>query len=159
MCFNVYGWSLQHCLSHYVHIYVKDHQTQNEKETLEKLVNTKSTLKNFLDDTELFDNRWLAENIWSNKKYPSVKNLITLYNRLGIPNIFKVLASVGHKDYKTPLNSFLSIRESIAHQGAGDVTYKDVKSYIDFINNLIYMFDKELYKHCCRVAGGVFWPR
>lgn len=132
---------------------------ENEKEILEKMVNSKQLLKKYVDDTELFDISWLAKNVWSNKKYPSVKNITILYNRLGIPNIFKVLSIIKHRDYKNPLNSFLSVRESIAHQGAGAVTFDDVKNHISFINELIYLFDKELYKHCCRVAGSVYWPR
>lgn len=93
------------------------------------------------------------------QKYPSIKNIMTLYNRIGIPNIFSVLSALKHRDYKNPLNSFLSVREAIAHQGAGAVTFNDVKNHIEFINELIYMFDKELYKNCCRVAGASFWPK
>lgn len=40
---------------------------ENEKETLEKLVNTKQILKKYVDDTEMFDINWLANNVWSNK--------------------------------------------------------------------------------------------
>lgn len=132
---------------------------ENEKEILEKLANSKQILKKYVDDTEQFDIGWLAKSVWSNKKYPSVKNTLTLYNRLGIPNIFNVLSSIKHKDYKNQLNSFLSVRESIVHQGAGAVTFEDVKNHIRFINELISLFDKELYKHCCRVAGSAYWPR
>ena len=131
----------------------------NEKETIDKLVKVKHTLKKYVDDTEPFDINWLAKNVWGNKKYPSVKNIITLYNRLGIPNIFQVLSVLKHKDYKTPLDSFLSVRESIAHQGAGAVTFVDVKKHIKLVNELIYLFDKELYKNCCRVAGAAYWPK
>lgn len=131
---------------------------ENEKETIEKLVKVKRSLKKYVDDTEQFDINWLAKNVWGNKKYPSIKNIVTLYNRLGIPNIFQVLAVRKHKDYKTLLDSFMSVRESIAHQGAGDVTFVDVQKHIKLINELIYLFDKELYKNCCRVAGAAYWP-
>lgn len=152
---RIYGL-LHNTAQHYrSFLYDKD----NEKDTLEKLVNAKQTLKKYVDDTERFDINWLAKNVWSNKKYPSVKNVMTLYNRLGIPNIFNVLAALKHRDYKNPLNSFLSVRESITHQGAGALTFNDVKNHIYFINELIYLFDKELYKNCCRVAGSVYWPK
>lgn len=131
----------------------------NEKDTLDKLVNAKHILKKYVDDNERFDISWLAKNVWSNKKYPSIQNIVTLYNRLGIHNIFNSLSETKHRDFKNPLNSFLSVRESIAHQGAGAVTFIDVKNHIEFVNELIYLFDKELYKHCCRIAGSAYWPR
>ncbi len=131
----------------------------SEKDIIEKLVKNKSVLKKYVDDTEPFDMSWLAKNIWSNKKYPSTKNITTLYNRLGISNIFGVLSLLKHKDYKVQLDSFLSVRESIAHAGAGAVTFDDVKAHIEFINELIYLLDKELFKHCCRVAGSAYWPK
>lgn len=131
----------------------------SEKNIIEKLSKNKDVLKKYVDDSELFDMSWLAKNVWSNKKYPSTKNIATLYNRLGINNIFGVLSALKHRDYKVQLDSFLSVRESIAHAGAGAVTYDDVKGHIKFINELIYLLDKELYKHCCQSAGSAFWPR
>ena len=130
-----------------------------EKDILEKLANNKGLLKKYVDDAELFDMHWFAKSVWNNKKYPSTKNVSILYNRLGISNIFDVLARLKHKDYKMQLESFLSIRESITHEGAGAVTYTDVKNHICFINELIYLLDKELYKHCCTIAGSVYWPK
>ena len=132
---------------------------EGEKEIIDKFARSKDVLKKYVDDTEPFDMSWLAANVWSNKKYPSTKNIETLYNRLGIPNIFRVLSAVKHKDYKTPLDSFLSVRESIAHAGAGAVTFDDVKKYIDFVNEFVHLLDRELYKHCCHAAGGDNWPR
>ena len=130
----------------------------NEKETIKKLVTNKDVLKKYLDDSESFNIPWLARCVWSDKKYPSVKNITTLYNRLGIVDVFGVLSRLKHKDYKMQLNSFLSVRESIAHVGAGAVTYNDIKNHVSHIDELIYLLDKELYKHSCRVAGSVFWP-
>ena len=131
----------------------------NEKKTIEKLVLKKSILKKCIDDNEHFDMDWLARNVWSNKKYPSTKNITTLYNRLGISNIFEELKKLKHKDYKMQLDSLLSIRESIAHVGAGAVTFYDVKKHVNFVKEFVYLLDKELYKHCCRVAGSAYWPK
>ena len=131
----------------------------SEKDIINKLVKNKQILKAYFDDSETFNINSLAKNVWSNKKYPSSKNIITLYNRLGISNIFGKLSSLRHKNYKVQLDSFLSVRESIAHAGAGAVTFDDVKDHIEFVNELIYMLDKELYKHCCKVSGASYWPK
>lgn len=131
----------------------------SEKDIINKLAKNKAVLKKYVDDFEPFDMSWLAKDVWSNKKYPSTKNISALYNRLGISNIFGLLSSLKHKDYRLQLDSFLSVRESIAHAGAGAVTYDDVYDHIKFVNELVYLFDKELYKHCCHVAGSAYWPR
>lgn len=132
---------------------------EGEKDIIKSLVKQKGLLKKYIDDVEVFDLSKFEVAILNKKKYPSTKNVEILYNRLGIPSIFNALSMMGHRDYKTQLDSFLSIRESIAHVGAGAVTFTDVKNQIAFLQEFIYLLDKELYKHCCRVAGAVYWPK
>lgn len=151
---KIYG--LLHGTEQYYKSFLFD--KDNEKETIKKLIKYKNVLKKYVDDSELFDIAWLAKNVWGDKKYPSVKNITILYHRLGITDVFEVLSRLKHKDYKTPLTSFMSIRESIAHVGAGAVTYTDIINHILLVNELIYLLDKELFKLCCRVAGSEFWP-
>lgn len=132
---------------------------EGEKDILKMLAKQKDAMKKYVDDAEAFDHKRFGMIVLGKKKYPSTKNLDALYNRLGIPNIFNVLSKIRHKDFKTQLDSFLSVRESIAHEGAGAVTYDDVKNHISFLNELIYLLDKELYKNCCRVSGSAYWPK
>jgi len=131
----------------------------SEKDIIDKLAKSKHVLKKYVDDTESFDISRLSKIVWSNKKYPSVKNVATLYNRLGISNIFNVLSALKHKDYKSRLDSLLSVRESIAHAGAGAVTFADVERHIKFVDDLIHELDRVLHKHCCKIAGITNWPR
>ena len=44
--------------------------------------------------------------IYQNKKYPSPENLITLYNRIGIGNIFTQINALSRSDLKSSLVSF-----------------------------------------------------
>lgn len=132
---------------------------ENEKDIIDKLTGSKDILKKYVDDNELFDITWLPNCVWGNKKYPSVKNMAVLYNRLGIPNIFDALSMSRHKDYKGNLDSFLSVRESIAHTGAGTVTYDDVKRHICYVDDLIHSLDRVLHRHCCQLSGSVNWPK
>lgn len=130
----------------------------NERTSIENFNKNRSTMSKFLNDAELFDMEHLHSTVWGDKKYPSQENIKTLYNRIGIPNIFERLTAKAHKDYKPSLKSFTDIRESIAHTGSGSVTYEDVKNQKNFICEFIYMLDKELYCHCCMISGSQYWP-
>ena len=131
---------------------------KNEKSTISSIANSKEMIRKLATDGDCFDMSWLHKEIWGDKKYPSIKNLPILYNRLGIANIFANLNSKGHKDYKTKLESLTNIRESAAHSSGVAVTYNDVKENCEFVQNFIYMLDKELYSHFSQLAGSAVWP-
>lgn len=99
-----------------------------------------------------------ARDIIGTKKYPSVKNLKILYNRFGIKDIFSLLHKKAQKDFKPPLESFLSIREAISHQAAPTVTYDDVKRHFENINDFINYLDRIKYSHLCEVSDQKYWP-
>lgn len=130
----------------------------NERTSIDNFNRNKDDMFLFLNDVGLFNLSRLHSTVWGDKKYPSQDNIKTLYNRIGIPNIFDRINSKAHKDYKPGLKSFTDIRESIAHTGIGSFTYEDVKNQKSFICEFIYMLDKELYCHCCTVSGSQYWP-
>lgn len=129
-----------------------------EANTLCKLFDRKTELKRLIDDDELFDIPSFYKSIIGDKKYPSERNLKTLYSRLGVKDIFAVLHAKGHKNYKILLRSFGDLRSAIAHVGGKDVTYKDVKEQIVFVSDFVYMLDKELYSICLSSSGRSCWP-
>lgn len=131
---------------------------KNEKTTISNISNNTEMIRKLTTNEDTFDMTWLHKEIWGDKKYPSIKNLAILYNRLGIANIFASLNSKGQKDYKTKLESLTSIRESAAHSSGVAVTYNDVKENCAFVKNFIYMLDKELYSHFSHLAGVTVWP-
>lgn len=130
----------------------------SEKNSIENFITNKSMLTKLLDDSEVFDIEYLHAKVWCDKKYPSQDNIKILYNRIGIPDIFERIHAKTHKNYKPLLKSFNDIRSSIAHTGSGSITYEDIKTQKNFICELIYILDKELYCHCCSISGSQYWP-
>ena len=90
-------------------------------------------------------------------KYPSVKNLKILYIRIGINDIFNEVARRGQKDYKSQLESFLSIREAIAHQEAPVMTFQDVERHLDNLIDFINKIDRVVYSHITKISGEGYW--
>lgn len=130
----------------------------SERASIENFNKGRLTMSKYLNDAELFDMSYLHSTVYGDKKYPSQDNIKTLYNRIGIPNIFGRINAKAKKDYRPSLKSFNDIRESIAHTGSTSVTYEDVKNQKSFICDFIYMLDKELYCHCCSISGSQYWP-
>ncbi len=130
--------------------------TRDEPKILDKL-----DIKNFcfsvINDHETFVNQIDAKKIVFDRKYPSVKNIKILYNRLGIKNIFSVINNKGGKDFGFILTSFLDIREMIAHQESTDLTFTDVKRNFIYINEFINQLDRVAFGMVCSTSGNSFW--
>lgn len=92
--------------------------------------------------------------IVGNRKYPSVKNIKAIFNRIGVPNIFHRLNAITKRDSEKVLQSFLDIRQAIAHQSPPNLTYPDVRSYIRNVQGIVRALDRILYTHgrCWRTA-------
>ena len=125
-----------------------------------KLLNSISIDSNYYDllnDNSAFITQIHPSNIIGTNKYPSIKNLKVLYLRIGISDIIVELNKKSKKDLKTSLESFLSLRESIAHQGAPTITFDDIKRNFKNINEIINYFDRILYSHILNESGTTFW--
>jgi len=125
-----------------------------------KLLNSISIDNNFyelLNDTSVFNTQIHPSNIIGTNKYPSIKNLKVLYLRMGITDIIVELNRKSEKDLKTSLESFLSLRESIAHQGAPTITFDDIERNFKNINEIIKYFDRIIYSHISNESGSTFW--
>jgi len=108
-------------------------------------------------NNEIFTNQIPPSLIIGTKKYPSIKNLNLLYNRLGISKIIIEIQKKGKKDYEMMLKSFLDVRETIAHQKAPSITIEDVKRHYSNINEIIGMLDRVTYSYISRKSGSIFW--
>ena len=137
------------------YLYKKD----NEAGLIEQLEKAKSDIHCLVNDHSVFSTSYLSKEVWGDKKYPSIKNMCILYNRIGIKNIFDSIAKRYHHNFKNQLESMLSIREAIAHTGSTTVTYTDFIGHIDIVDDFINRLDRVLYTHCCIEAGSQYWPR
>ena len=135
------------------------YKIENESVLIDQLDRAKNDIHNLVNDNSVFTTSYLAKELWGDKKYPSVKNMCVLYNRIGIKNIFQSIEARYHHNYRTQLDSLLSIREAIAHAGSTTVTYTDIVGHIDNVDELINKLDRVLYTHCCFEAGSQYWPR
>lgn len=128
----------------------------NERKLLEK-ISCEKEYYDILNPTNSFSNSIRANNILATNKYPSVKNLKILFFRLGINDIFNEVASKGQKDYKSQLESFLSVREAIAHQVPPTLTYQDVERHLENLTDLINKIDRVVYSHIVKTSGEAYW--
>lgn len=127
----------------------------DERKLLDKLSIDKSvySLINGLN----VNNALNASIIIATNKYPSVKNLKILYHRIGISDIFTEIAKRARRDFIPLLDSFLSIREAIAHQGAPPITFVDLKRQFENIIDLINYIDRIVYSHIISSSGQDYW--
>jgi hypothetical protein len=92
-----------------------------------------------------------------NRKYPSIKNIKALFNRIGVPNIFDRLDAITRRDSEKILQSFLDIREAIAHQSPQSLTDSEVKTHIRNVQGIVRALDRVLYSHVMAHHGRKCW--
>lgn len=139
-------------LSHY-----KNYNHNSDERKLLERINCSKQYYDLLVSTNHFSNSIRANSILATNKYPSVKNLKILFFRLGINDIFNEIAIRGQKDYKSQLESFLSVREAIAHQVAPTLTFQDVERHLENLIDLINKIDRVVYSHIVKTSGDDYW--
>lgn len=110
------------------------------------------------NDSELLSSHITSHLIIGTNKYPSIKNLRLLYNRIGVNDVLNKISVKGKKDYKSQLESFLSVREAISHQAAPTLTNDDVKRHFKNILDIINQLDRIKYSQIVKVSGRIYWP-
>lgn len=143
---------LDNQLNHFRHYY-----TSSDERTLLKNISIENNYYQITDNTISFTSQVHPSNIIGTNKYPSIKNLKILYNRLGISDIITELNRRSKKDIKTAIESFLSLRESIAHQGAPAITFSDIERHFKNINEAINYLDRVVYSHIKKESGDTYW--
>jgi len=140
----------------------KDHfksfyNQEDEKKLIGKLSFSSNISYQLIFDENPFTNQIRVGNIIATNKYPSIKNLNKVYNRLGIDNITSKINIKASKDLKTSFESFLSLRESIAHQSTTSITIDDVKRHFLNVIEYINYIDRIVYSHICKTSKSIFW--
>jgi len=101
----------------------------NEHEAASKLnLNTLAFI--ILDDSACLPAYIKGHHIYGNKKYPSVDNIKKLFSTLDVENIFKYMNKRYERNYELDIESFLGIREALAHEFPPNVTYRDTKRHL-----------------------------
>ncbi|NQY07825.1 MAG: hypothetical protein HRT68_16910 [Flavobacteriaceae bacterium] len=129
----------------------------DEAKTLNKINMTRSVYDVMKDDC-VINNNIRAGTILGTNKYPSIKNLKIVYNRIGIPDIFKELHLKSGTDITSQLKSFLDIREAISHQTPSPLTYNDIKRHLNNLKNIINYLDRVKYTKLLKISGSKCWP-
>jgi hypothetical protein len=84
-------------------------------------------------------------NILMANKYPSVKNIKTVFLRVGIKDIFGEIRRKRKRDVELDLRSFLDIRENIAHSSPDTITIQTLKTNYCNILGFINAVDRVLF--------------
>ncbi|MDD4753883.1 HEPN domain-containing protein [Proteiniphilum propionicum] len=135
----------------------RTYYNSSDEKVLLKNIAIDNSFYQLLDDTIAFSTQVHPSNIIGTNKYPSIKNLKILYNRLGIKDIINELHRKAKKNISTAIESFLSLRESIAHQGAPTITFNDVERHFKNINEAINYLDRVVYSHIKKESGENYW--
>ncbi|WP_156126240.1 HEPN domain-containing protein [Hymenobacter sp. DG25B] len=96
--------------------------------------------------------------IYGNKKYPSIDNIKKMFSTLEIEDIFKSINIKYKKNYTLYLESFLGVRESLAHEFPPNVTYADATRHLRNIRTLSRKIDSIAYSNLSISSGSQFWP-
>lgn len=100
-----------------------------------------------------------ASKIHSGVRYPSPKNILRLFRRLGIRNIFHEINRSSHTDLQSKLQSLNDTRTEIAHigrlVGSND---RDVKRLLNEYKLIIEHIDRILFKYACQISSPSCWP-
>lgn len=98
-----------------------------------------------------------GEIAYKDKKYPSPKNVKSLYARIGCDNIFGRISQELRADAELKLQAFNDLRTSIAHGTPPSLTLLDVKRNLDDVAAIIKCLDKINHKEFSRDFGGGVW--
>jgi hypothetical protein len=130
--------------------------TNNEKKLIEN-VNISKPSYVIVNDQGLIS-KINSKVIYGDKKYPSPDNMETLFNRLGVKNVFHKLNKRCKTDMKLVLASFNDIRTSIVHQGIQPGTnYRDFKKKLREITVLIRNLDIVFFQYVVKQTKNGCW--
>ena len=140
------------------HVYKTYFNNRNETKLLDD-IDCGRDIYDFIDSEKTLLCNISPREIIAGNKYPSTKNLNIVCVRIGIDDVFNQMAIKSHKPIKSNLESFLSVRESIAHQDPPDLTYDDVVRNFEYVLEFMMYFEQVLYEHVSNVSGDEFWPK
>jgi hypothetical protein len=93
------------------------------------------------------------------KRFPSVRNFDKLFRRMGVSKIFAEVTKRVKSDFPLALQSFMDVRNAIAHEFPPNITDEDVERYFLNLSKWIAAVDRAMYSHVAAISGSVHWPR
>lgn len=140
-----------------LHIYKKYLLDNNESEFIKDLIN-KNEIPPFYDNKSNVKSVINHMEFVRDRKYPSNKNISTLFNRFGMCDIFKKIHKKSKKDYRLILKSFSDKRTEIAHRFPSEnLTHTDIKTNLHNVTEIVNQLDRILYSHVCKTSGTDCW--
>lgn len=109
-------------------------------------------------DSALIPSYMKGVHIYVNKKYPSIENIKKIFSTLAIEDIFRIMHTRFRKNYSLYLESFLGIRESLAHEFPPDVSYFDAKRQLTNMRTMTRKIDSIAFSHLSKNSGNRYWP-
>lgn len=132
--------------------------SRDERKALRKM-GVDSGLFGVLDRSAPFNGRLKTAFVLEEKKYPSPKNWVGLFFRIGVRDIFSELGCEIQRNAKDMLQSFNDVRTALAHGQPPPMTYSDVERNLDDMMLLVRGVDRVLFRHFSRHSGRDTWPR
>lgn len=99
-----------------------------------------------------------GEKLYDGVSYPSEKNLIKLFNRLGITNLIGQLNRILKRDVSLLIEGYQSVRTALAHSNPPDITIEDVSRLLGDLKALARALDRTFYNHVRLHSGLECWP-
>jgi len=138
-------------------IYQSFIMTGNESKFIEQLSKFDYS-NNYISDAKKIHSTSPLANCIKDKKYPSKDNIISLFKRFDIPNIFNLIQKRGKKNYKNILSSFSDVRTAIAHEHpTPNLTSVDTKHQLILISDFIAKIDMVTYSNVIKISGADCW--
>lgn len=147
--FSYLGRELSDAFSWFVH-------SGEEKNLAKKLQRRSSVISFAMGQSDILPHL-TGEIAYKDKKYPSPKNVKSLYSRIGCDNIFDRLSRELRADAELKLQAFNDLRTSIAHGAPPNLTLLDVRRNLDDVEVIIKSLDKINHKEFSRDFGGGVW--
>jgi len=96
--------------------------------------------------------------LYSDRKYPSPKNLKRLFGRFGIANVFNSMNRIARRDTEALLKSFNDLRTEMAHVGMPvGLSVTDIKKRIVDVQAVVGFVDRMFFEHVAKTVGRDCW--
>ncbi len=130
--------------------------TKNEVKLAEAVLKER-IIFSIMDDSATTIQVDLGSIILKGKKFPSPKNLSTLFRRVGIQKIHSNISKRTRSNFELNLQSFMDVRNALAHESPPSITDIDVDRYFKQVVMWIDAVDREMYSHVVKISGASYW--
>lgn len=147
--FSYFGRELSDTFSRFVHM-------RDESNLAKKLEDRSNVIDFAMGRSEILPHI-TGDIAYKDKKYPSPKNLKSLYARIGCEDIFDRLSQDLRTNAELKLQAFNDLRTSIAHGTPPSLTLLDVRRNLDDVALFVKSLDKINHKEFSKSFVGGVW--